>query len=621
MGQIRVLPPGLVNRIAAGECIERPASVVKELVENALDAGASRVEITLLDGGREQIQVTDDAGGMDADDLRLCVQAHATSKLASDDDLFNIHTMGFRGEALASIGAVARLQVTSRRRESEVGHTVRVEGGVPGAVVPCASPPGTTVAVRDLFYCVPARRKFLRTNQTEMSHVTEQLARIALAHPGVSFTLKHQGRSVHELAATPDRRQRIADFYGPELAEALLPFRRTDSGITVDGFAAPPAHCRRSGKWEYIFLNGRHIRDRFISHAIKSAYRSLIMPDELPVIFLYLSLDPAQVDVNVHPTKVEVRWRDSNFLHAQVLAALREKFLTTNLDRTLRPSTADQQEYRERVREAMVDFFTHAQPNCTVAPSGSSPVPEHAFARTRQSETIVERSAAPPGGTGFPTPVLAATPAAPAEAAPTWPSAPVRGAGRVGATAAIQLHNSYIVAETTEGLEIIDQHALHERILYEELRRRLTDRPLESQQLLIPEIVRVPPDRLAALEIHGPLLARLGLTLSAVGPQSVAISAVPALLQRVEPREFVSHLLDLLSEQGAHPDPEMLLHSILDMMACKSAVKAGDVLTSEELAALLARRDEAERSSHCPHGRPTTLRMSLRDLERQFRRR
>ena len=625
MGQIRVLSPELVNRISAGECVERPASVVKELVENALDAGASRVDVTILDGGRGLVQVADDGVGMDVEDLRLSLTPHATSKIQSDDDLFNIHTMGFRGEALPSIGAVSRLQITSRRADSDVGHAIRVEAGKVGDPAPCSTPPGTTVEVRDLFYCVPARRKFLRTNQTEMGHITEQFARIALAHPGVAFSLRHQDRQMHRLAAVSDRRQRIADFYGPELAEVLLPVRRDGGGVLVEGYAAPPAQCRRSSKWEYVFVNGRYVRDRFIGHAIKSAYRSLIKPDEYPVAFLFLTIDPARVDVNVHPTKVEVRWQDSNYVHAQVLAALREKFLSTNLDRTLRPPVAEDDAYRDRVREAMADFFTKAQP----AGGAPRPAPVVGGRQTtvRPAPDFGEQDA--PGAALSPREPL--RPAADAqdlreeEGVVSAENSTVESR-RIGAESdapvrAIQIHNTFLVAETDDGLMIVDQHALHERILYEGLRRRITDKPLESQRLLLPVVVRVPPDRMEVLEAHADTLERLGLVISPAGPQAVALHAFPLLLERLEPSEFVRDLLDLLSEQGHRPNLEALVHDVLDMMACKAAVKAGDPLTPEEISALLGQRGLSERSSHCPHGRPSTLRLTLRELERQFKRR
>lgn len=674
MGQIRVLSPTLVNRIAAGECVERPASVVKELVENALDAGASRIDVRVLDGGRGLIQVSDNGQGMDRDDLQLSVQPHATSKISADDDLFNIHTMGFRGEALPSIGAVSRLEITSRRREADVAYRIRVEAGEISPTAPCAAPPGTTVCVRDLFYCVPARRKFLRTNPTEMGHVTEQFARIALAHPAVAFSLAHQERELHRLAATADRRQRIADFYGAELTEVLLPFGRDSGGVRVEGYAAPPAHCRKSNKWEYVFVNGRYTRDRFVSHAIKEAYRSLLQPNEFPVAFLFITIDPAQLDVNVHPTKVEVRWRDSNFVHAQVLAALRDRFLSTNLDRSLRPSPRENEEYRERVREAMVAFFTRTQPAGGAPPAGRSdggrsagrggygasgdstgggwtpgrgeeapppyaggpPGSAEAPASPGESRFVVgppqgaERGEAPhpggqyehpPGGEAAGGAAYSGAPGAPGYGAAAGHLAYSPAAEEMNGLRAIQIHRSYLVVETAEGVLIIDQHALHERIIYEELRRRMTQRPLESQRLLIPEVVGVPPDRLGVLETHADTLARLGVLLEPAGPRSVALHGFPLLLERLDAPAFVRDLLDLLSEAGRRPDTESLVHAVLDMMACKAAVKAGDALTPEEIRVLLARRELAERSSHCPHGRPTTLRLTLQDLERQFKRR
>jgi DNA mismatch repair protein MutL len=633
MGQIRKLSPALVNRIAAGECVERPASVVKELVENALDAGAGRIDVSIGDGGRGLIAVVDDGCGMDATDLALCVQPHATSKLSDDDDLFSIHTMGFRGEALPSIGAVSRLRVISRPHGCEVGHMIDVEAGEISSPQPCAAPPGTSVEVRDLFYCVPARRKFLRTNQTEVGHITEQFARLALAHPGVAFSLRHQDRLMHRLEATGDCRQRVGDFYGPELAGVLLPVQREGDGLRVSGYVVPPAHCRRSTKWEYVFVNGRYVRDRFASHAIKEAYRSLIKPDEYPVVFLFITIDPAHVDVNVHPTKIEVRWRDSNYVHAQILAALRERFLSTNLDRTLRPVTSpDEDDHRERVRQAMVDFFRKpvsaggapgVRPAARTgggvlsAPGSESTVDggwrdTQGFGQELTEISGVERAqelrpSAEPHGDGGTSDISSESVGPLARGA-----APMR---------AIQVHNTYLVVETEDGLTIIDQHALHERILYEELRRRMVERPLESQRLLLPVLVSVPADRIEVLETHSDTLSRLGIDLAPAGPQTVALHAFPTLLERIEPSEFVRDLLDLLSEQGHRPNLESLVHDVLDMMACKAAVKAGDPLTPEEIAALLARREPCERSSHCPHGRPSALRLSLRDLERQFKRR
>jgi DNA mismatch repair protein MutL len=547
---------------------------------------------------------------------------------------------------LASIGAVSRLKITSRTRDSDVAHAVRVEAGELGGPTACAGPQGTTVEIRDLFHCVPARRKFLRTNQTEMGHVTEQFARLALAYPEVTFSLTSGNRTLHRLEVTEGRKKRIADFFGPELADVLLPIRRAGDAVLVEGYVAPPAESRGSGKWEYVYVNGRYVRDRFVSHAVKEAYRSLIDPSRYPVAFVFITIHPSQVDVNVHPTKAEVRWRDSNYIHGQVLAALREKFLSTNLDQPLR-TPADDEAYRERVRAAMVDFFTRAQPRSegvearTYGGTGN---------RERGTEGRGQETEPRPSGSGRD----GKAPAEPADdrnrarsvsagfvgdawsheagespiRSPQPPMAPlvetnVSEDPRTGSSPrAVQIHNAYLVAETADGIMIIDQHALHERILYEQLRRRITERPLESQRLLIPEVIRVPADRIEVLETHVDTLARLGVELTPSGPQSVTLHAFPSLLQeRVDQRRFVRDLLDLLSERGAQPETETLLHEVLDMMACKAAVKAGDPLTAGEIEALLAHRELAERSSNCPHGRPTTLRLTLRDLERQFRRR
>ncbi|MDX2198946.1 MAG: DNA mismatch repair endonuclease MutL [Phycisphaerae bacterium] len=626
------MPTALVNRIAAGECVERPASVVKELVENAIDAGATRIDVWLDDGGRERIEVRDDGCGMDAEDLALCVASHATSKLVGDDDLFEIRTLGFRGEALPSIASVSRLMITSRVRESDVGHSLRVEGGDEAAGPhPTAAGPGTTVAVRDLFYNVPARRKFLRTNATETGHVMEQLARLALPHPEVAFKLTVGGRTALDLPMAPDRRRRIGDFYGQDLAEGLIEIGREGQGVSLQGWVAPPALCRKTNKWEYVFVNGRYVRDRFVSHAVREAYRSLIQK-EYPVAFLFLTIDPADVDVNVHPMKTEVRWRDSNFMHHFVLAAIRDKFLGTNLDRPFRVRAAQQDENAERVRSAMVEFFTQARPamDPAAAFAGAAPMARRAESGAIGVEEWLGRAAPDATSTLAPregTAVAESGPtlndrAAPLDQMPRRTEA--TGAALIvaePARGALQAHRTYIVVEEAAGITIIDQHALHERILYEELRARVALKPLESQRLLLPDVLTCPADRLAAIELHAETLARLGIELSIAGPGSVAVQAFPTLLQRADRIEFVRELLDLLSEGGTRVETESVIHHVLDMAACKAAVKAGDPLTAEEIAALLARRDLAERSSHCPHGRPTTLHLSLADLERQFKRR
>jgi DNA mismatch repair protein MutL len=624
--RIRPLPDALINKIAAGEVVERPASVVKELLENSIDAGAKRIAVTIEDGGRTLIRVSDDGAGIPADEAPLAFAQHATSKIQSPDDLFAIATMGFRGEALASIASVSHAALTTRTRDADHATRLEVKDSLLSPPVPAAAPPGTTLEIRDLFYSVPARRKFLRTDATEFSHIHEMLLRSALPNPHIAFTLTHNSRLVLDLPATHDHHLRVAEALtgspgGDDLHPHLLPLRFSERGITVTGFAGQPALARPNAKFQYLFLNGRFIRDRALLHALKEAYRGLVEPAAQPAAILFLHLDPATFDVNVHPQKTEVRFRDSGSIYRAVLAALREKLLASDLTPNLR--TANR-------------FDT---------PSGQWPVVSHqtstpAASDTRQVIADFFRQAAPtqarlhygveakrpspiddPSRITFPTqpPAIgaAAPPAAPAPPPPSdhWPLSTDHSF--------VQLHNTYIAAQTPDGIVIIDQHALHERILYEELFARATRGPLEGQRLLLPEILPINPKQAAALETVRPLLATLGIEITDFDAGSVAVHSFPSLLSKVNPREFLRDLLDKLLDVGGGVSkltPEELLHEVLDMASCKAAVKAGYPLSHDEIAALLARKEQVDRSSNCPHGRPTTLRLSLSDLERQFKR-
>lgn len=658
MPHIQRLDPVLVNKIAAGEVIERPASVVKELMENALDAGATRIDVTLEDGGTTLISVSDDGGGIEPDELPLAVAPHATSKIRTVDDLNAIGTMGFRGEALASIGSISRLRIVSRRADRLEAAGLECSDGRVGDVTPCAAPPGTTVEVRNLFFNVPARRKYLRTIPAELSHVTEQIARIALARPDVTISQTHQGRAVRRLPATTDRRARIGDFFGPELANDLIGFRRQEPDLRIEGWFAPPAASRASGKWQYVFLNGRFIRDRDLSgFVLREAFRGLIEPARYPVVFLFLTADPASYDVNVHPTKIEVRWRDAGRVKSQVLGVLRETLLSHDLTPSLQTqpaaaggttsadTVANMSALAERLKALgppTAGWAGHSGDASSVG-AGASSIPaapsdrrpgrqphEHEFPLSHESAESAHRASAIPPESRFDaaamigrdrlprdeTRIVAAPPDAMPIPAARRDEGPVPHAlpGR-----ALQIHNTYLVCETPDGLLIVDQHALHERILYEELKARMTRGPLESQRLLLPETLDASPEQLAALEGAGELLLRLGLEIEPFGPRSVVVRACPSLLGDLNVRELTADLLDKLADSERR-DPEAIIHAVLDMMACKAAVKAGDRLTPEAIEALLSRRHLVERSSNCPHGRPTTLRLSLRDLERQFKR-
>lgn len=646
MPRIQRLDPALVNQIAAGEVIERPGSVVKELVENSLDAGATRIDIALEEGGVRLIRVTDNGCGIEPDDLPLAAASHATSKLRIAEDLFRIGTMGFRGEALASIASVSRLTLRSRTPDSDEAY--QLEGDA--APQPCAAPVGTTVEVRNLFYNVPARRKFLRQAPTELSHVTEQLARLALAHPGIGFTLSHNGRTARDLPVTTDRRTRIADFYGAELAECLIPLARDERGLAIEALIGPPAQSRATSKWQYVFLNGRCIVDRRIGYAIREAYRGLIEAGRYPVVFIFLRTDPAEYDVNVHPTKIEVRWRDAGLVQSQVLAFLRESLLSRDLAPAVslggfqyRQETASAGEPLpgSSVRKAVADYLKsidptqarlrfepprfaspHVRPTlasdyASIGPARHEPiarmptpceVDDTAHGSESNADAVEQMDSAQWAD--------ASNGIAPQTPAPRHASATPDAFG----APAIQIHNTYLVAQTDEGVIIIDQHALHERILYERFRTRILAGPLESQRLLLPETLTVSPAQAQAAADHAELLGRLGLELSQFGPRSLALQAVPVLLPHVEMATFVNDLLDKLAEAGNVESAETLIHAALDMMACKAAVKAGDPLSQDEIQALLAQRGLVEKSSNCPHGRPTTLQLSTRDLEKQFKR-
>jgi DNA mismatch repair protein MutL len=635
MAKISILPVHLVNKIAAGEVIERPASVVKELVENALDAGAGRIAVAVEDGGARLISVTDDGSGMGAEDLALAFAPHATSKIAGEDDLFRIVTMGFRGEALASIASIAHASIRTARRDepSGGGWEVEASGEAIGQVRPCAAPPGTTVAIRDLFYSTPARRKFMKSATTEMGHITEQITRLALPRPQVAFTLTHNGRTVLDLPAAPDTAGRAADLFGRELADGLVEIvPRGRRPVRVGGLIGKPSAARPSARWQYTFLNGRYIRDRLLAHAVKEAYRGVVDPSRWPVALVFIEMDPAEVDVNVHPTKVEVRFRDSQAVHGELLAAMRETLNSANLSPdasfTTRPADLGPDPFaaalpataaamaapalpddarRTSVRQALADFFRAQpppQPRLGFAPSPAATHPA-AFA---SSATATQPHA----------PATTAADSAGAYQSEHGP-APAPAAVPAGA---MQVHDSYIVVQTDDGLAIIDQHALHERLIYNELRGRLAAGGLTGQRMLIPQTVAVSPAQAAAAASHAELLRRLGVELEPFGPATLAIQQFPSMLAQrgCEPTEFVQETLERLLEDP-QADSEVLLERLLQTLACKAAIKAGDPLTPQELAALLARRDSlADKGSSCPHGRPTTLKLTLKDLQKQFKR-
>ncbi|MCH7884663.1 MAG: DNA mismatch repair endonuclease MutL [Planctomycetes bacterium] len=642
--RIHVLPDLLVRKIAAGEIVERPASVVKELIENAIDSGASRIALAVEEGGRRLIRVTDDGCGMNAQELRLAVLPHATSKISTEDDLYRIGTMGFRGEALASISAVSKLRIASRTAGSIEGHEICVAGEGTKTAQPAGCNIGTTVEVRDLFFNVPARRKYLRTPSTEVGHIHEQVTRVALAHAQVAFDVTHNGRVTQKLPRCETRLERIAKIYGPELASDLMHVARNERGIALDGYLAPPARARATTQWQYLFVNGRYIRDRFLQHAIKEAYRGLMEPNRHAVTFLFIDLDPREVDVNVHPTKIEVRWADANLIHSQVLSALRETFQQCDLSPALRTDRAREPvnpAEQDRLRREFADVLQATAPIRPGAPGAStgyhSPGPMDAGFSSRAATASAldpghvwrslygsaDRSRTDPmKGEGKDSLCLNEGDATESEAQARGFETGADGLPHDSAPRprAIQMHNLYLVAETDDGIVIIDQHALHERVMYEQFRRRMTTGPLESQRLLLPETIRVTPGQSALLETHADLLEKLGIEVSPFGTDSVAVHAFPARMKDTDVVSFLHDLLDRLADRSGGTEPDEVLNDILSMMACKAAVKAGDPMTPEEIESLMQQRHLLDTPSSCPHGRPTTLRLTKADLNRQFHR-
>ena len=627
---IRRLPSLLVNQIAAGEVIERPASVVKELVENAIDAAAARIDVVIEGGGKDLIRVSDTGEGIAFDELALAVAPHATSKIETAEDLHAIATMGFRGEALASIASVSRMSLLSRPPDEDAAGLVEVEGDTVGEPRPAGGAVGTTVTVRNLFFNTPARRKFLRSEQTETARVADTIDNLALSHPRLGFGLRVDGRTTRELAGERTPRQRVLDVMGVELAEELHELSADERGLRLWGLVGTPAIARGTTRHQRVFVNGRPISDRAISHAIKEAYRGLMDPTRYPTVVLFVEMDPAQVDVNVHPTKAEVRFRNQSFVHTLVLTAIRETLARADLTPAFDLSRAG-----ASTGGGVPEFGSGMHAGSA---SGAASIPSaSAGGRPATGREFVEYfRRLDPVQKGFvysevKQALASQSPEvlAEVERASAASSGGESGAGPQAALAirlvtdVLQVHSTYIVTQDEEGVLIIDQHALHERVLFEKLRAAVTERDLQSQRLLMPETVEVEPAHLEALGPLQPLLRRLGIEAEPVGSGAIAVHAFTSLLfeRKVRPGPFMVELLEKASGGALGPDPEAVLSEVLDMMACKAAVKAGDKLSPAELTELVQCRGQVERSSRCPHGRPTTLRLTIAELDKQFGRR
>jgi DNA mismatch repair protein MutL len=581
LAAIRILPAHTVNRIAAGEVIERPAAAVKELVENALDAGATRITVALDGGGIERIEVTDDGCGMDAPALALSVLRHATSKLL-DDDLVRIATLGFRGEALPSIGAAARLAITSRPRDAAHASEVRVEGGVVSEAVPAAGAPGTRVVVRDLFFATPARRKFLKHPRTEADHAEAAVRRLALAAPSVAFRLESDGRTAFDLPAQ-ERAARVAALFGPEAAAALVEVAGERGALRIAGYACSPAVTRATGAAQALTVNGRPVADPVLKGAVRVAYRDVIAAGRHPIVALWLDLPPDELDVNVHPAKTELRFRDVGAVRSLVIGNLRHA-LAGGAGSALPAS-----------RPAL--HLVHSRPYPVPYPS----VPLPGMHLAGLAETPLAFGAAPAAR------MLPAT-----EPSPEHP---------LGAAVA-QVLDTYVIAVAADGsLVLVDQHAAHERLTHEALRAQMLDGGVRSQPLLLPAVVDLPPADAARLLARGGDLARLGLEIEAFGPGAVLVRALPAALGAPEPAPLLRDLADELEELDEATALAARLDAVIARLACHGSVRAGRRLNAAEMDALLRQMEATPRAATCSHGRPTFLRFSKVEIEKLFGRR
>jgi DNA mismatch repair protein MutL len=613
---IRQLSPETVNRIAAGEVIERPASVVKELVENAIDADATEIEVVAIAGGLSLLRVSDNGHGMGPADLALAVERHATSKLA-DDDLFNIVTLGFRGEALPSIGSIAHLSVQSRASGAKSAHGLLVDRGAKGAVAPAAVNAGTVIEVRELFSATPARLKFLKSERSETLAITETVKRLAMAHPEIGFTLVTAERTVlalPKMTATPDGHlQRLGKIMGREFLDDALRIERTKEGLTLTGFAALPTLHRNDAAQQFLFVNGRPVRDKLLLGAVRAAYGDLIPKGRHPLFALFLALDPRAVDVNVHPAKAEVRFRDGGAVRSLMINALRHAL----------------EEAGHRASAfggaQTIDVLAQAAARMTPQPGQAQPL-----SASQNGESLDRRTGQPPASSSYLPRGFADAMQAPLDgllsdvrpsAAATADAAPPDLMRHPLGAARAQLHETYIVAQTEHSVVIVDQHAAHERLVYERMKKALANGGVARQGVLIPEIVTLDPDEVAALDDAAPELAELGLVLESFGREAVAVRETPALLGQADIQGLIKDLAADLVEDRGRTALKARLEAVCATMACHGSVRAGRRLNVTEMNALLREMEATPHSGQCNHGRPTYVELKLTDIERLFGRR
>ncbi len=603
---VRQLPIQVVNRIAAGEVVERPASAVKELVENAIDAGATRVDIFTEGGGRRRIAITDNGAGMTHDDLALSVDRHATSKL-DDEDLLRIRTLGFRGEALPSIGAVSKLAITTRHASEPHAWALNVDAGEKSDIVPAALTSGTRVEVSDLFYATPARLKFLKTDRTEAEAVREVVRRLAMARPDIAFSLSGEERAPVTWAAAlpgaPGQLTRLGDILGADFRASAIEVRAERDGVTVEGFAAAPSLTRANALGQYLFVNGRPVRDKLIQGAVRAAYADYLPRDRHPVVALFVTLDTTEVDANVHPAKTEVRFRNAGLVRSLIVHALKDGLAREGKRTAANSDGAAIMAFRPGSIPRSSGWDWRRSPNFPAAPA--APAYANAFASNAFAEAAQSTF-----DTGAPT------------ADVRYEQAPASNLidSPLGA-ARTQIHENYIVAQTRDGLVIVDQHAAHERIVYERLKASLEQNGVQRQILLIPDIVEMDEATVERLVARAGELEKFGLSIEAFGPGAVAVRETPSLLGKTDAASLLRDLAEHMAEwDEALPLERRLMH-VAATMACHGSVRSGRILKPEEMNALLREMEVTPNSGQCNHGRPTYVELKLTDIEKLFGRR
>ncbi|MEM8703499.1 MAG: DNA mismatch repair endonuclease MutL [Pseudomonadota bacterium] len=630
--QVRQLGERVINQIAAGEVIERPASVIKELVENAVDAGSAQIDIVTAAGGKTLMRVSDDGAGMRAEDLTLAIHRHCTSKI-SDDDLFDIRTLGFRGEALPSIGSVARLAIQTRHKDEDHAWAIAVEGGRETPLAPAARAKGTQVEVRDLFFATPARLKFLKSDRAEAAAITEIVKRIALAYPGIGFSLSGADRQPHSWPAargSEPQLARIAQILGQDFVDNAMEIDAEREGVTLSGFAGLPTHHRGNAQHQFFFVNGRPVKDKLLLSGLRGAYADVLARDRHPVVVLFIDLDPAQVDVNVHPAKADVRFRDGQLVRGLLVGAIKHALVqaghrssTSNAAIALDALRADAGGYRPSSNGGFSSSFSQSSGaagggSSSFAPSEAArwdpgafrPLEENGAEMTGFAETAPAGFDSRSGLAGI------AMPSADARAGET-PAEMETTRLPLGAARA-QVHETYIISQTEDGVVIVDQHAAHERLVYERLKEALARKDVARQILLIPEIVELTEEDALRLNDRAADLAEVGLVLEAFGPGAVAVRETPAILGDMDIQGMVRNLADELAEWDTADGLKEKLDHVAATMACHGSVRAGRRMRPQEMDALLRDMEATPKSGQCNHGRPTWVELKLSDIERLF---